>query len=83
MILDCPLCKNKNIEEYYKEKKGFKRLFYRCGDCLLIYLDPRLHLPESLEKSRYEHHNNSERSVGYEKFLRTLTEPLKKYINTS
>ena len=83
MNLECTLCKNMNIEEYYKEIKGFKRLFYRCSDCLLIFLDPRLHLPKNLEKSRYEHHNNSERSQGYENFLKTLTEPLKKYIKPS
>jgi hypothetical protein len=86
MKIDCPLCKNLNnssVEEYYKEKKSFKRLFYRCSECLLIFLDPRLHLPKSLEKARYEQHNNSERSSGYENFLKTLTEPLKNYINTS
>lgn len=80
MNLECTLCKSQNIKEYHKEKKGFKRLFYRCEECLLIFLDPRLHLPQSLERSRYEHHNNSERTEGYENFLKTLINPLKKYI---
>ena len=83
MQIDCPLCKSLKINDYYKEKVGFKRLFYRCSDCLLIFLDPRLHLPKSLEKSRYEQHNNSERSTGYVNFLNTLINPLKKYISTS
>ncbi len=80
MQIECPLCKNLKIKDFYKEKDGFKRLFYRCESCLLIFLDPRLHLPKSLEKSRYEHHNNTERTDGYEKFLRTLIDPLKKFI---
>jgi len=76
----CPLCKHKEIIEFYRERDSFKRVFCRCEECRLIFLDPRLQLPMSLEKSRYENHNNSERTAGYENFLRTLIEPLKKYI---
>jgi hypothetical protein len=81
MQIECPLCKNLKIKEFYKERSLFKRLFYRCEECLLIFLDPRMQLPQSLEKSRYESHNNDERNDGYENFLRTLIDPLKEFIN--
>jgi hypothetical protein len=76
----CTLCESKSTKHFFKETNGHQRNFIRCSNCDLIFADPKNLLNSEVEKSRYESHNNSNRSKGYESFLRTLIEPLKKYI---
>ena len=76
----CPLCESESTNHYFKEENGHQRTFLRCKTCDLIFADPKNLLNTEIEKSRYESHNNSQRSKGYESFLRTLIDPVKKYI---
>ena len=77
----CPLCESESTNRYFKEENGHQRNFIRCDVCDLIFADPKNLLNMEVEKSRYESHNNSDRSKGYEDFLRTLIDPVKKYIS--
>lgn len=79
----CPLCNSDEVSHFHTEGNGHKRVFLKCGNCELVFADPDNLLAKSTEKSRYEHHNNSRRTKGYEKFLRTLIDPVKDLVSKS
>lgn len=48
MMHHCPLCKNKNVEFFYQDKK---RAFFKCNQCQLIFSNVFTHRPPvSLQK---------------------------------
>lgn len=53
------------------------RIYYNCGECHYIYLDPPLYLSLEEEKRRYGFHQNEENDQGYLEFLNQLWKPLK------
>ena len=78
MSSKCILCQSDNINHYYFQKV-FSRNFYKCQNCYLIFVDRLELINKSEEKSRYDNHNNSVRTSGYEKFLRRLISATKDY----
>ena len=71
----CPLCFSENSEHFYFQKK-FSRNFYRCSVCDLHFVDRSEIVSQDEEKARYDLHDNSKRTPGYEKFLLRLITPI-------
>ncbi len=76
MPYKCPLCKDNSEKEVSFHQKLHKRDIVKCPNCFLFFVPREQLVNLDVEKSRYESHNNSERSQGYEKFLRRLIEPI-------
>lgn len=76
-IQTCPLCLGKSVSDFYQDTQ---RIYFRCRDCLLIFIDPKFHLSSKKEKARYEAHKNSPEDPGYRKFLSRLVNPLFKHM---
>jgi len=72
----CPLCSGGMIEFEFHQILHH-RDFYLCKSCDLSFVDRKQLLSEDDEKSRYDFHQNDIRTVGYEKFLRRLINPIK------
>lgn len=79
MPFSCPLCFTDKTH-HFAYQKSYRRNFYECEECSLIFVDRGELLSSEEEKSRYDLHENHIRSKGYEKFLRRLIDPLKKYV---
>ncbi len=71
--MHCPLCKSKNVTEY---SQSFDRLYFRCENCSLVFLDPALRLTPQAEKAIYSHHQNEPDNQDYRQFVAALYEPL-------
>jgi len=70
----CPLCAHKWVTEYFY--CGRHRDFFRCPQCLLIYVPPEYFLSPEKEKAEYDKHQNSPGDAGYRLFLSRLSVPL-------
>ena len=65
---NCPLCEN-NSNLLYKDKQ---RLYYKCFNCMSVFLD-RNHLPgRDSEKKRYLEHNNDVNDPRYRRFVKPI-----------
>jgi len=65
----CPLCnKPGNIFHQIKRKS-----YYRCTNCLGIFVDPEKRPDSKEEKIRYEEHNNDIEDKGYQQFVSPIT----------
>lgn len=73
----CPLCLQAEIQYSFIH---FKRLFYQCDECHLIFTDPQHHLTADEEKKRYESHQNNVEDLEYQKFVRPLFNAIKKKV---
>ena len=80
MPSNCPLCSHSKVEFLFRQKQ-FERHFYHCKNCDLRYVQRDETLSLDSQKSRYEKHDNSVRTTGYEKFLRRLVDPLVEYVD--
>ena len=73
----CPLCRNDNIQNYYKEEG---RSYLLCKECDLVFV-PSEQLPSiDVEKTKYDQHQNSPQDSRYRAFLSKLFIPMQKYI---
>lgn len=75
----CTLCGSANTDLFFFQKK-FKRNFFQCGECDLVFAQRDTLLELNEEKKRYSSHNNHIRSEGYEFFLRRLIDPIEKFV---
>lgn len=71
--MNCPLCLNKNIEHYHRDKQ---RDYWQCGLCDLVFVNPEQFISTQQEKSIYDQHQNNPDDIGYRKFLNKLLIPL-------
>ncbi len=69
----CPLCYNQHNEAWHQDEI---RDYYRCCHCELIFVPSSQFLPETAEKSHYDHHQNSPTDMRYRTFLNNLCLPL-------
>lgn len=77
---NCPLCScDSALHFFYQEK--LERDFYKCQQCDLVFVDRAQLISIEDEIARYDLHDNSKRSKGYEKFLLRLVEPIEKYLS--
>ncbi len=74
----CPLCKIKDINEFYTDKL---RNYFHCPQCHLVFVPPTQFLSQKEEKARYDLHKNSPNDQNYRKFLKHLFLPMQKYIS--
>ena len=72
--MNCPLCKSSNTHLFHKQ------IFYRCGNCDLIFKDTSVWPSQEQEKQRYLKHHNSIDDKGYRSFLLELVDPLVKLL---
>lgn len=70
---NCPLCREKGNEEFYKDQR---RNYFVCLHCHLVFVPPTQYLPEADEKAAYDHHQNSPTDPDYRRFLSRLFRPL-------
>ncbi len=77
----CPLCNTAQLVPI--TLKSFGREFIKCNHCSLIFsLADELPI-STLEKSRYENHENSANDEGYVKFLNQAIAPVLAFLNSS
>lgn len=80
-MIKCKLCGGSvNKFEFMNIKD---RIYYKCENCFLIFIDNSCLLDSNEEKSRYLLHNNSIEQKGYRDFLYQAIDPALSYINRS
>lgn len=57
------------------------REYFLCGNCRLIFVDPRHHLSRDAAEAHYRTHENHIENQGYVKFLRRVIDPLLPYLS--
>lgn len=69
----CPLCEEKNLIFYHKDKK---REYWQCLVCDVVFVPQLFHLQKNEEKAEYDLHQNSSDDIGYRKFLERILQPV-------
>jgi len=74
----CPLCTGFEVSVCFEktDRKNGKRIYYQCGECALVFMDPAFHLSLPAEKAVYDLHRNGPENSGYVRFLKRLADPL-------
>jgi len=62
----CPLCRHLEINPYSSDRN---RHYLQCERCSLVFVSRNEVLPESLERKRYEAHENDETDEFYQQYL--------------
>lgn len=75
--MNCPLCESTNCKTLNKINS---KIYHRCNNCGLFFLDKSHFLNSEEEKTRYNFHQNNIEDKGYVKFLNQLAEPLEKFL---
>jgi len=71
--MDCILCNSTQVSDFCRLGE---RVYFRCGQCRLAFLDPRQMPDASTEKAQYDLHQNNPDDPDYRAFLRRLGNPL-------
>lgn len=74
--MQCPLCQSSESFEFYPH-------FFKCHHCQLLFKNPNSFLSFDEETTRYSYHQNNEEDQGYIKYLKQITEPLLKKLDSS
>ncbi len=69
----CRLCTKAGAELFCRDGR---RHYYRCKQCLLVFVPPMQLLSAVAEKAEYDLHQNDPDDPGYRRFLGRLFEPL-------
>lgn len=69
----CPLCHSPHKELFDQDPQ---RHYYLCKTCGLVFVPRDELIAESLEKSRYEAHENNETDSGYRDYLTSIAIPI-------
>lgn len=70
---DCPLCLSHSVERFTPQAW---RIYWRCSQCELIFVDATQHPDPQEELAIYEQHENHPYDPGYRTFLKRLADPL-------
>lgn len=62
---DCILCKS-GADLFYKHASV---KYYKCRNCLSVFMDPECFPSQEEEKKRYEQHNNDVNDIKYQEFV--------------
>ncbi len=73
MTDNCPLCGRIDASLFHRDRI---RPYYRCHQCLLVFVPADFHLPADEEKRHYDCHRNHPGDAGYRRFLQRLYLPL-------
>jgi hypothetical protein len=77
VVNECPLCQAGTADSYYSDGE---RSYYRCAECMLIWLDPAQRLGPDAERARYDLHENVPEDPAYVEFLRRLADPMMEHL---
>ena len=69
----CPLCESRTPRLFYQDKH---RDYFRCQNCLLIFVLQQQHISHDEELAEYQRHHNDPNDPGYRQFLSRLAAPL-------
>ena len=69
----CTLC-GLNVELFCEVKN---KAYYKCTNCLSVFLDPRNLPSREEERSRYEEHNNDVEDLRYQEFVAPIVNAIK------
>ncbi len=69
----CPLCENPHNVFFLQDRR---RVYWRCQQCLLVFVPAFWHLDSGAEKAEYDLHRNDPEDTGYRCFLLRLSVPL-------
>lgn len=72
----CPLCGSHTQICIHREKKRYRRAFYHCEHCDLIFVPSQYQVSLEEEKARYDLHQNNPEDEGYIRFLNRLAAPI-------
>ena len=76
----CPLCKSEAM--FFKCYRNLA--YYRCQICQSVFMNPDQRLDASVEKSRYDNHENHVTDSGYQNFVQPVVDAvLHNHPNTS
>lgn len=67
----CPLCNTATTTPIFYQSNT--QLYYQCGNCSGIFVDPALRPDADVELARYKQHNNDVEDEGYQKFVSPIT----------
>ncbi len=75
MNISCPLCLTASTSLFASVVTRAKsRMFFRCPQCMLIFVSPDSWLSKEDEQRRYEEHMNDVNDIRYQEFLRPLVD---------
>ncbi|WP_375752130.1 class I SAM-dependent methyltransferase [Vibrio sp. HN007] len=69
----CPLCEQTDSQFFYQDKH---RPYYRCSNCMLVFVPEENRLDAKREKAFYDLHNNDPQDEGYRRFLSRMSVPM-------
>ncbi|MDC8829148.1 class I SAM-dependent methyltransferase [Alteromonas gilva] len=70
-MIECPLCQCKKVIAFHQDKL---RVYFRCKQCLLVFVDPQSLPTQQQELAEYQLHQNTLTDSGYLSFLNRLVE---------
>ncbi len=76
----CPLCGEDNAHVFHEDKR---RSYFRCSQCLLVFVPEYQHLSLAAEKAIYELHQNDRYDPRYRAFLSRAVDPLRDKLNSN
>ena len=74
----CRLCSEDNVSIFYLDNENFDKIFFKCSDCNLIFVQQNSLPDTNVEKDRYLSHNNDLDDPDYQAFLSKLWNPLER-----
>jgi len=77
--VNCPLCLAAGVSAFFSDKY---RDYWRCNNCLLVFVPSEQHLSLADEKAIYDLHENNPGDSGYRQFLSRLANPLTQRLNS-
>lgn len=77
--MQCNLCKSTSVTIFNTKNNNY----YKCANCLAIYMDSESFVSKDKEIERYKEHNNNVNDLGYQKFVNPIVNKvLSNYKNT-
>ena len=81
MVITCPLCFNSNSTNQIKGADD--RVYYKCENCFLIFVDTHFLPSADKELKRYNQHQNSIEDKHYVNFLNQAIQPSLNFIHST
>lgn len=75
--MECILCKSPSVAEF---SRAHDKLYYKCSECGLIFLDSKYFPSVEEEQERYNSHNNDPGDVRYIEHIKQLTDKMLPYL---
>lgn len=80
LLCDCDAL---SLHYHYRQRfrdQVFERVYWRCSNCQLVFLQPDLQVSAEFEKERYEEHENDIADPHYRGFLQQLWQPIQERV---